>query len=76
MPISPSAQAGANIRAEMARRGVSQVELSTQLDLSQSQLSKRLRGDVPLDVDELVKIAEALDVPLSVLLPAGQAAVS
>ena len=72
MHTTPSAEVGANIRAEMARRGVSQVALCARLDhlgLSQSQLSKRLSGAVPLDVNEVAAIAEALAVDLSILLP-------
>lgn len=60
----------------MARRGKSQQDLAATLGISQPQLSKRLSGSVPIDVDELVKIAAALDVPLSALLPADQAVAS
>lgn len=52
----------------MARRGVSQVALCSRLSLSQSQLSKRLSGVIPLDINEVHAIAEALSVDVATLL--------
>ena len=57
-----------NIRAEMARKRVTGEHLATILGKSQSVTSKRLRGVVVWDIDELVIVAQALDVELSVLL--------
>ena len=68
MPQTPTAQAGANIRAEMARRGISQVALAAKIKRPQPWLSKRLRGVIPLNINELLLIAAALDVPLDALL--------
>lgn len=59
---------GANVRAEMARRGLSQVALAEQLGISQSMLSNRLAGKTVFNIDELTRIAGLLDVPLSALL--------
>ena len=59
----------ANIRAEMARRGVTQKALSEALGINQSGVSERLNGNVPLRVDELLQIAALLDVPVSTLAP-------
>lgn len=73
MTPSPSTQTGANVRAEMARRGVSQVKLAAALGLSQPSVSARLRGITPFDVDELHAVAAFLGVPLSALLPSGVA---
>ena len=69
MALTPTAQTGRNVRAEMARAGVSQIDLAERVGLSQSGLSKRLRGVVPFDVNELDSIATALDVPIADLLP-------
>jgi transcriptional regulator with XRE-family HTH domain len=69
MTPSPSAQTGANVRAEMARRGVSQVKMAAALGLSQPSVSARLRGVTPFDVDELHAVADFLDVPVAALLP-------
>ena len=68
MATTPSATTGANVRAEMARRGVSQTALAQTVGLSQTAISKRLRGATPFDVNELIAVAAALDVPLSALL--------
>jgi transcriptional regulator with XRE-family HTH domain len=59
----------ANIRAELARRDLGQKPLADALGISQSQLSKRLRGEIDLTVAELQKTAAFLEVPIGVLLP-------
>lgn len=69
MHTNISAEVGANIRAEMARRGVAQMTLAAAVGVSQSGLSKRLRGHTPLGVDELLRIAAYLDVPAYDLIP-------
>lgn len=76
MALTPTAQTGRNVRAEMARAGVSQIDLAERVGLSQSGLSKRLRGVVPFDVNELDSIATALGVPAVSLLPQPEAVAS
>jgi transcriptional regulator with XRE-family HTH domain len=68
MTNTPSAATGANVRAEMARRGVSQTALAKTLGMSQTAVSKRLRGTTPFDINELHAVAAALDVTLDRLL--------
>ena len=68
MTQTPTAQTGANVRAEMARRGVSQTAMASHLGLGQSALSKRLRGVIAFDINELTAIAQHLDVPLDTLI--------
>lgn len=63
-----AARVGANVRAEMAREGVTQTALANSLGRSQSGLSKRLRGVVPFSVADLVDIAEVLGVDVATLL--------
>jgi transcriptional regulator with XRE-family HTH domain len=58
----------ANIRAEVARQGARQQDLAGAVGLSQQGLSRRLKGHQPLKIDELVAIAEALQVPLLELM--------
>ena len=72
---TPAAQTGANVRAEMARRGVSQTTLAENIGMSQAQVSKRLRGVIAFDINELHTVAAVLDVPLATLLPSDDAAV-
>lgn len=51
-----------NVRALMARRGVSQQRVAAVLDLSQTAVSKRLRGVTPWDVNEMGTLADAFGV--------------
>ena len=76
MATTPTAQTGKNVRAEMARAGVTQAALAKALGLSQAAISARLLGKTPFDINELTTIAEHLGVEVSVLLPvkAGSAA--
>ncbi len=63
-------QIGSNVRAEMARRRITQTELASHLDMSQSMLSNRLTGKLAFNVDELASIAAALEVDIAVLMQA------
>jgi predicted transcriptional regulator len=67
MTTTPTAVTGANVRAEMARRGMSQATIGKLLGISQASVSSRLRGTTPFNINELVAIAAYLDVPLAVL---------
>lgn len=69
MSTSPTAITGANVRAEMARRKVSQVALANHLGLSQASVSARLAGRVAFDINELHAIASLLQVPMTDLIP-------
>ena len=66
---SPAQQVAANVRAEMARSGLSQASLATQLGLQQQSLSRRLAGRTPFSLDEAYAIAAILGVPASEILP-------
>lgn len=59
-----------NIRAEVARRKLSQVKLAEQVGIRQQALSRRLNGTTPFRIDELVRIAAVLDIPLAELVAA------
>lgn len=58
------------MRAELARRDVSQALVAERLGLSQAAMSRRLRAKVEFTVSELVTIADVLDVDPSALLRA------
>lgn len=73
-PATPAAQIGANVKAEMARAGLTQTDLASRLGLGQSGLSKRLRGSIAFDVNELAAVAAVLEVRLPVLLDGAEAA--
>lgn len=54
----------ANVRAEMARRGTTQLQIAALLDTSRESVRRRLHGTVTFRIDELQKIAQYLDIPL------------
>lgn len=62
------------IRALMARRKVSGRELSAKLGVSPSWISYRLSGKQPIDVNDLLRIANALGAGVHDLLPSPEAA--
>ena len=66
----------ANVRAEMARYGVSQTSLAKAINRSQQALSRRLCGQVAFDVAELEAVAGAVGVPLGTLLADSQPALT
>ena len=57
-----------NVRAEMARRSVTQAQLADVLGLRTSAVSRRIMAETPFDVDELILIARYLDVSIPDLL--------
>ena len=65
---TPSLRVADSIRAEMARRRISQKELAERVGMTQPAVSRRLSGEVVFAVDELPTFAEALGVPVSTLL--------
>lgn len=56
------------IRSWMARRRLHQAWLADVLGLSQAAISKKLRGDAPFSVTQLLQLAGALDLSLSELM--------
>lgn len=58
----------ANVRAELARKGITQTDLAAKLDKSQPFISRRLSGRVAFDVSDLADIAEVLNIPMAVLV--------
>jgi|GEM_PF-2117624 len=57
----------AEIRSLMGRHAKTQGDLAVALGISQSQMSKRLRGVIPLDSDELTSIATYFGVSVGSL---------
>jgi transcriptional regulator with XRE-family HTH domain len=71
-----SQQVAENVRAEVARSGLSQTSLAATLGLKQQSLSRRLAGKTPFSVDEAFAIAGALGVPASEIFPVRLAGVT
>ncbi|WP_179275766.1 helix-turn-helix domain-containing protein [Rhodococcus sp. 06-418-5] len=59
---------GEEVRALLARRRVSQVELAAHIGISMSSMHRRLLGTQPFTVNEIVDAAQLLQVPASALL--------
>lgn len=59
----------ANIRAELARRGIRQVVVAEVLGISQSQVSKRFNGHIDWTLREVDQIAELLGIDPMALIP-------
>lgn len=59
---------GANVRAELARRNITQTDLANHLGLGVASMSGRINGRIPIDVNELAAIAAYLETPTTTLL--------
>lgn len=59
----------AELRAEMARQGISQEDLGSRIGMGQVPLSRRLTGKVGWRVGEVAAAAAALGVPTRQLIP-------
>lgn len=66
----PSESVGAEVRGLLAKNKISQSAAGKHLGLSQAAMSRRLLGEVPFNVDELVAIAALVGVPASRFLDA------
>lgn len=62
-------QIAAEVRAELARRRMSQRQVADILEMVQPAVQQRLAGVRPWRAEELVKLADALGVPLSRFMP-------
>ena len=68
----PAERVAAEVRAAMGRTRYTQTRLADQIGMSQAALSRRLRGEVAFDINELSAVAAAMDITLSELLPEGK----
>lgn len=59
------------VRAAMARKRINQTQLGRILGIGQSAISRRLSGEVPFDVVELHRVADATGMDLGLLLRIG-----
>lgn len=58
-----------SVRAEMARRKITQIAVAEALGVSNAAVNRRLSGQVAWDVAELATVAELLDMDPRDLLP-------
>ncbi|MCR2051480.1 helix-turn-helix domain-containing protein [Actinomyces bowdenii] len=64
----------AEIRAEAARQGITVTALAEQAAISSRSLHRKLRGERPITLPEVQRLAAALGVPLSTLAERAEAA--
>jgi transcriptional regulator with XRE-family HTH domain len=69
MEQSASQLTAAVVRAELARRKIRGADLAAVLGLSRTTMWRRLNGEHPFDINELVAVAAHIGVPVSDLLP-------
>ena len=68
MGVSHNEYVSREIRAEMARQRISQLQLAERLGWSRAALSRRLTGGTGWSIDEADKVAEILGVDLRMLV--------
>lgn len=69
MASSLNDHVAAEIRAELGRQHRSAASLAAELDWKVTYLSRRLTGEVSLDMPDLELIADALGVPVTHFMP-------
>lgn len=60
---------GELVHQHMWRGKVTQTAIANVLGISQPAVARKLRGDRPFSVDELLNVAEFLNVPITEFLP-------
>jgi len=65
MTHTVTANLAANVRAEAARRRVSQAQIAQHLGIDQSAISRRMAGKTEFSSSELARISDLLEVPVA-----------
>lgn len=60
--------AASNLRAELARQNKKKSEMALLLGISPAAVTRRVSGETALDVNEVVALAEWLDIPVTDLI--------
>ena len=68
MEITVTERVSANVRAEIARKRLTQTEMAKALGMTQQMLSRRVNGYVEFSVNELVALATLLGTTTEHLL--------
>lgn len=74
MPSDVRSQIATEVRAEMARQFKTQRDLAKLLAVDQGSASLRLQGERSFRAEELVRVAEWLDVPVTQFTDASERA--
>jgi transcriptional regulator with XRE-family HTH domain len=65
---TPAEIVAANVRAEMARTRTKQSDVAKAIGVGQPNVSRRLSGEVPFDVNQLAQLSALLGVSMARLL--------
>ena len=76
MTTSTTAGASTIIRAEAARRNLSQREVAERIGMSQASFSRRMNGEQPWDLNELDKLADLFRMDVREFIPLAAAVAS
>lgn len=68
-PLTASAEVSTLIEMQLIRTRTERAALAEVLGVHTNSVNRRLRNEQAWDIDELVKVARLLDVPLSVIVP-------
>ncbi len=71
-----SADVAAEVRAHLARRRVRHCAAAEVIGIGQASMSRRLAGEYPFTVVELLKLADHLNVDIRSFFPASKVMVS
>lgn len=74
MEQTTTERTAAAVRAELARRNIKAIDFARDLKWPRTTAWRRLNGQVPFKLDELVAVADYLGVPIGTLLADRQAA--
>ncbi|AZT99050.1 helix-turn-helix domain-containing protein [Brevibacterium aurantiacum] len=66
--VSENERIGLEVRAWMVRKQLKQADVAQLLGFAQKNVSNRLRGQIPFRIDELLAIANYMDITLAQLL--------
>ena len=69
MPSSLNDAVAAEVRAEVARQALTQQQVADRIGERQYWVSRRLTGEVQWEVADLVRVADALGVPITQFIP-------
>ena len=64
MHTVPTERVAEEVRSIMARRRITGAELARRMDRPQSNVARRLTGEIAWDVNDLSLVAEALEVDI------------
>lgn len=76
MEITPTHRIVAEIRAEMARQGITPTSVAERADMPRGTLWRKLNGRSEFTIDEAARVAAVLDVSLADLAQRAEALAS